>query len=97
MAHKALLKTCALHILDNNGVVRQFTNLGKMALPYRMKRHQEIFDAGSYFTMQFDSSPEIMQSLSKLLALNEDVIRHTMIKAGDSIKAITTRTPPEHL
>ena len=29
------------------GVVRQFTNSGPKELPYRMKRHQEIFGEGS--------------------------------------------------
>jgi small subunit ribosomal protein S6 len=45
---KNLLKHCATHVLNNKGVVRKFENLGTKQLPYRMKRHQEIFDHGSY-------------------------------------------------
>ncbi|KAL2916463.1 hypothetical protein HK105_203896 [Polyrhizophydium stewartii] len=95
--HKTLLKSCATHVLDSNGVVRQFSFLGWKPLPYRMKRHQEIFTHGSYYTMLFDSSPETMSSLSKSLALNESVVRHTIINCGDSLKAVTSFTPPERL
>ncbi|KAH6563838.1 hypothetical protein BASA50_009230 [Batrachochytrium salamandrivorans] len=95
--HRQLLKFCAMHVLDNNGVVRQFINLGNKDLPYRMKRHQEIFSRGSYFVMQFDSSPQIMAALSSSLALNEDVIRHTMINCGDSLKAVTSHIPADKL
>ncbi|EGF80454.1 hypothetical protein BATDEDRAFT_25050 [Batrachochytrium dendrobatidis JAM81] len=95
--HKQLLKQCAMHVLDNNGVVRQFINLGKKDLPYRMKRHQEIHAKGAYFTMQFDASPLVMKSLSSSLALNEDVIRHTVINCGDSLEAVTTHIAAEKL
>jgi ribosomal protein S6 len=46
--HKTLLKASATMILENNGVVRELKNLGTGTLPYRMKRHQEIFDTGRY-------------------------------------------------
>ncbi|KAI8919647.1 ribosomal protein S6 [Entophlyctis helioformis] len=97
VVHKKLLKFCAQNVLDNNGVVRQFVNLGKRSLPYRMKRHQEIFETGSYYAMHFDSSPDTMSQLSRSLALNEDVVRHTVIKVGDSLKATTAFTAPEKL
>lgn len=90
--HKQLLKSCATHVLDRNGVVRKFTNLGDRQLPYRMKRHQEIFDQASYFCMEFDSCPKTMITLQKSLKLNEAVIRHTVINMGDSLKAVTNYT-----
>ena len=95
--HKKILRTCALHILDSNGVVREFTNIGKKRLPYRMKRHQEIHDRGNYYSMLFDSSPSTMESLRKTLDLHTDVIRHTVIKTGDSLSGVSAYQDPAEL
>jgi small subunit ribosomal protein S6 len=92
--HQKLLKSCALHVLDKKGVVRQFQNLGERSLPYRMKRHQQIFDYASYYSMTFDCSPRTMIRLQKSLKLNENVIRHTVVKLGDNIPSITDYRDP---
>ncbi|KAJ3081795.1 hypothetical protein HK102_002124, partial [Quaeritorhiza haematococci] len=84
-----LMKTAGLHILDRGGVVRKFENIGSRQLPYRMRRHQEIFDHGHYWSMLFDASPSTMQSLLKTLSYDERVIRHTSIKVGDSLQKVT--------
>ncbi|KAJ3285672.1 hypothetical protein HK104_009379 [Borealophlyctis nickersoniae] len=94
---KAILRMAALHVLDSGGVVRKFENLGDKALPYRMKRHQEIFSEGIYCTMLFDSSVEAMDALDKMLKFDERVIRHTLINAGDSLTKVTSYAPPENL
>lgn len=95
--HKALLKACGMRILDNKGVLRSFTNLGFRTLPYRMKRHQEIFSTGNYYAVKFDSSPKFMQELHDSLKTNEYVIRHTTIKLGDSLKTISDYNDPKEL
>ena len=98
--HKKLLKLCATHVLDRNGVVRQFNHLGERPLPYRMKRHQQIFDyarykySSSYFAIQFDANPATMKSLCDELKHNEAVIRHTVINMGNSLKAVTQHQEP---
>jgi small subunit ribosomal protein S6 len=97
LAIKSLLTFCAKHVLNNKGVVRQFENLGSKPLPYRMKRHQEIFDNGSYFTMKFDSNPQSMQNLDKALKLNESVIRHSFLKLGSRLREISDYVPPEKI
>jgi small subunit ribosomal protein S6 len=94
---KDLLSFCAKHILNNNGVVRKFENLGSKSLPYRMKRHQEIFDCGSYFTMTFDSNPQVMDDLCKQLKLNESVIRHSIVKKGDRLTDVSGYIAPERM
>jgi small subunit ribosomal protein S6 len=92
-----ILKSSAKHILDHKGVVRKFENLGTKQLPYRMKRHQEIFEHGTYYTMKFDSSPKVMNSLSDALKLNENVIRHSIVKLGDKLGQISDYSAPERV
>ncbi|KAJ3045603.1 hypothetical protein HK097_001181 [Rhizophlyctis rosea] len=92
-----LMKISATHVLDNGGVVRKFEHLGHKQLPYRMKRHQTVFTEGRYWTMLFDASPKTMEDLSTQLGYDERVIRHTMLKMGESLKTITKYTPPEQL
>ncbi|KAJ3273007.1 28S ribosomal protein S6, mitochondrial [Terramyces sp. JEL0728] len=94
---KSLLTFCAKHVLDSNGVVREITNLGQKQLPYRMKRHQEIFDQGQYFSMKFDSSAQTMFNLKKALNLNETVIRNSIVKLGSSLASTTDYVPPEKM
>ncbi|TPX67703.1 hypothetical protein SpCBS45565_g03599 [Spizellomyces sp. 'palustris'] len=93
-----LIKESALQILDRKGVVKGFelTDADK-TLPYRMKRHQEIFDSGDYFVMQFYSSPQSMRALSRSLRYDQRVIRHTMIKVGESLAELSAYQPPEKL
>ncbi|KAJ3333152.1 hypothetical protein HDU76_011069 [Blyttiomyces sp. JEL0837] len=82
-------RTASLHVLDRGGVVRNIRAIKADQLPYRMKRHQEIFTNGSYYCMQFDSSPETMDSLRRALHFDERVIRSTIIKLGDSLKDVS--------
>ncbi|KAJ3154785.1 Axonemal dynein light intermediate polypeptide 1 [Geranomyces variabilis] len=95
---RALIKESAIQVLDSRGVVKGFELLHtNQPLPYRMKRHQEIFDSGDYWCMQFFSSPETRKKLSKSLDFDERVIRHTIMKVGESMSEITGYTPPERL
>ncbi|KAI8919089.1 hypothetical protein DFJ77DRAFT_507933 [Powellomyces hirtus] len=95
---QALMKQSAIQILDLKGVVKHFELLkSDETLPYRMKRHQEIFSTGDYFTMQFYASPQTKQTLSKSLDFDERVIRHTIMKIGESMSEITGYTLPENV
>ncbi|KAI9337933.1 hypothetical protein BDR26DRAFT_863319 [Obelidium mucronatum] len=86
---KPLMKTAAIHVMNNGGVVRGFQSLPGLNLPYRMRRHQEIFETGRTWSMQFDASPATMAGLRKALSFDERVIRYTVIKLGDSLKEVT--------
>ncbi|KXS13687.1 hypothetical protein M427DRAFT_366635 [Gonapodya prolifera JEL478] len=75
-----LVRQSALFVLDNNGVVRGFQNMGaNLPLYQRIKAHQEWHTHGWYWAMQFDSSPSTMQSLLTNLKLDERVVRATTI------------------
>ncbi|KAJ3413184.1 hypothetical protein HDV05_008318 [Chytridiales sp. JEL 0842] len=91
-----LVRSSSIHILDRGGVVRGFQKLTPSTdLPFRMKKHQEIFSHGCKWTMQFDSSPETMLSLQKSLDFDERVIRHTVVKLGDKLKKLAKFAPPQ--
>ncbi|TPX35301.1 hypothetical protein SmJEL517_g02332 [Synchytrium microbalum] len=87
------MKLAALHVLDRNGVVRKLTHSRPDALPYRMKRYREVHSTGSYMTMEFDAHPSTMESLLKAVAFEEHVIRHNVIKLGDSVKKTASLRP----
>lgn len=88
---RRLLRNSAVHVLDNNGVVRGFEPMGKdLPLFSRIKKGGEWHTKGSYWSMQFDAKPETMKTLSRLLSLDDVVLRYTTIKIGDSLKANST-------
>ncbi|TPX42910.1 hypothetical protein SeMB42_g02282 [Synchytrium endobioticum] len=90
---KSLMKMAALHILDGNGVVRKLTHSSHTVLPYRMKKYREIHATGSYVTMVFDAHPSMMETLKRAVEFEEHVIRHTVVKLGDSVKYNTPVKP----
>ncbi len=53
----------------------------------RIKTGGEWHTKGSYWTMLFDAKPETMKSLSRMLSLDDFVLRYTVIKLGDSLTA----------
>ncbi|KAJ3108472.1 hypothetical protein HDU97_001179 [Phlyctochytrium planicorne] len=97
---KPLARSAALQVLDNGGVVRGFKLLSQdqqTTLPYRMKRHQEVFDTGCVWSMHFDCSPETMTSLRRSFNFDERVIRHNIIRLGDGLTNLTRRIRPDSL
>ncbi|KAI9019055.1 ribosomal protein S6 [Hyaloraphidium curvatum] len=86
-AMRRLLRNSALHVLDNNGVVRAFEPMGKDLPLYSRIKKGEWHTRGTYWAMQFDSKPETMKTLSRLLSLDDFVLRHTIIKLGNSLTA----------
>lgn len=90
----SVLKTSALAIMDNGGVVRGFKQLSQeLQLPYKMKRHQIIHSLGRQVCMQFDSSPVAMADLRRALGFDERVIRRTIVKCADSLPKLS-KVPP---
>ena len=85
---RRLLRNSALHILDNNGVVRGFEPMGaNLPLYSRIRTNKEWHTRGTYWSMQFDSKPDTMKSLARLLSLDDFILRYTVIKVGSSLTA----------
>lgn len=97
-SQKRMLKQLASHVLSSGGVVRGFENLGKnQDLPYRIRKYQTVYERASVYGMTFDVAPTMLPSLKQLLAFDEDVLRSTVIKLGDSVGKISAFVPPEKL
>ncbi|KAI9199704.1 30S ribosomal protein S6 [Polychytrium aggregatum] len=89
---QATMRLAAKHVLDNGGVVRTFQNLGYQTLPYRIKRHGNVEVHGQYWAMQFYSAPKLLPELQEKLNYEENLIRHTTLKIGDSMKDVISKT-----
>ncbi|KAI0093339.1 ribosomal protein S6 [Irpex rosettiformis] len=82
---KNLVETCAKHVMDRGGVVRKIESWGTCTLPQRMKKSHEI---GDYWTMNFDASPPVLNSLRQILHYDPRVLRMTTLKLGDRVEDV---------
>jgi small subunit ribosomal protein S6 len=64
---------------DNGGSVESAGKWEKRKLAYEIEGHKE----GNYVLMNFASGPTVPQELSRLLGINDDVIRHRIYKVED--------------
>jgi ribosomal protein S6 len=88
----------ATRILDDGGVVRSFESLGHdQELPYRIKKYQEIYSRASTYSVVFDISPRSLPKIRQQLSFDEDILRATILKLGDSIDKVASYVPPENL
>ena len=93
-----MLRQVATRILDDGGVVRSFESLGHdQELPYRIKKYQEIYSRASTYSVVFDISPRSLPKIRQQLSFDEDILRATILKLGDSIDKVTSYVPPENL
>jgi ribosomal protein S6 len=93
-----LLRQVATRILDDGGVVRSFESLGHdQELPYRIKKYQEIYSRASTYSVVFDISPRSLPKIRQQLSFDEDILRATILKLGDSIDKVASYVPPENL
>ena len=75
-------------ILNSGGVVRGITNWGICLLPNSVRKHQSTYHQGHYFLMRFDSSVKAQNSLRKTLDLDPRMVRHSVVKMGNTLKSI---------
>ena len=91
------MKTSIQQVLNAKGVVTSLKHLGPSSLPYRMRAHQEIFQEGRSWTLQFESSPKVKDALQKTLKLDERVIRSGIVKfmgIGRSLETVMKAIRP---
>jgi len=85
---KDLVQTTATHVMNNGGVVRSVNNWGTKVLPQRMRAHKQWHTAGDYWTMHYDASPKLMNSVVSRLRQDPRVIRWTTIKMGEKLEDV---------
>jgi len=85
---KELVRQTAMHVLNAGGAVRGIHSWGTCRLPQRMKRHQQYYEKGDYWTMHFDTSPRTLHSLNSIMRGDPRVIRWTMLKLGEKLEDV---------
>jgi len=85
---KELVRQTAMHVLNAGGAVRSIHSWGTCRLPQRMRRHQQYYEKGDYWTMHFDTSPRTLHSLNSIMRGDPRVIRWTMLKLGEKLEDV---------
>mmetsp|Transcript_9944 Transcript_9944/g.20273 ORF Transcript_9944/g.20273 Transcript_9944/m.20273 type:complete len:133 (-) Transcript_9944:82-480(-) len=76
-------------IVKDGGVVRTVENLGVRRLPMRRKAKfadregNRYFDDGRMINMRFDTNPNTLRELQRIVMLQEDVISNTVTREKD--------------
>ncbi|XP_011498502.1 PREDICTED: probable 28S ribosomal protein S6, mitochondrial [Ceratosolen solmsi marchali] len=78
-----ILKRTANSIFDKGGLIRKIDNLGKLALPYKMK---ELKKEANFFIFHFDMPPAIILTLNKDLKRDVDILKWQVYNTNEKEK-----------
>ncbi len=76
---KATAETMKTTVSENSGKVVEFQELGEKKLAYPIKK--EI--SGYYYVMKIDAKNETITELDRKASLNENILRHLIIKLDE--------------
>ncbi|XP_034041366.1 28S ribosomal protein S6, mitochondrial [Thalassophryne amazonica] len=85
----AALRRTVEALMERGAVVRDLESLGERTLPYKIVKHSQKHDRGSYFLLDFYAAPTILIGLVNHLQRDVDVVRPTVLK-----KDVPVRTKP---
>ncbi|KAG8936848.1 hypothetical protein FRC03_009600 [Tulasnella sp. 419] len=85
---RGLVKQTAMTVMNNGGVVRSLNSWGSHVLPSRARRHKQYHTIGDYWTIHFDASPPLMQTVANQLQQDPRVVRWTTTKIGERLEDI---------
>lgn len=66
-------------VVDNGGEVVKVEDWGKRRLAYEVKKNRE----GYYVLMNFKSSAQTSQELERLIKIDEEILKHLVVKLED--------------
>jgi small subunit ribosomal protein S6 len=69
-------------IENGNGVLKSAEKWGKRRFAYEINDQRE----GLYILMFFESSPEVPGEIDRLMKIDQDIIRHVIVRKDESIK-----------
>ncbi|KAF0852812.1 mitochondrial ribosomal protein S6 (bS6m) [Andalucia godoyi] len=92
--YASLLRRYSDVILSSGGLLRKFENLGIRKLSYPIKAHQQTYQAGKYLRVEFDAPPALPKELDRRLRIDEDIVRHLIVKADGFATAAAARDIP---
>lgn len=91
----ATLRRTVETLMERGAVVRDLENLGERLLPYKMTKHGERHTQGTYFLIDFYSSPNILTGLLDHLHRDVDVVRPTVLKKDEQVPQSTSCCGPQ--
>lgn len=67
------------NVLTNNGAtIKELKEIGLKELAYEIDKHKK----GYYVWLLTEAGPEAVNELNRIIAINENVIRHIIVKEG---------------
>lgn len=89
-------------IVNGGGVVRGIANHGIRDFPHRIqaryadKEGNRYYRKGRFLSIYYDSNPTVMQHVDHMLAMDDQVLRTTHLKARSTPLDGSTIAKPEH-
>jgi ribosomal protein S6 len=90
------MKKVCNEIVTNQGIVRSIQNHGIRDLPHRFQARYadrqgvRYYPKGRFVSIYYDSNPATMRMVEQVLTLNEEVLRHTHLKARSILDFVNT-------
>ncbi|KAK7902200.1 hypothetical protein WMY93_018969 [Mugilogobius chulae] len=81
----AVVRRTVETLMERGAVVRDLENLGERLLPYKITKHNQKHDRGTYFLVDFYASPSILKSLMDHLNRDIDVVRPSVLKKEEKL------------
>ncbi len=75
-ATKAIVESMKKVLEDKNAKVNEVVNMGRRELAYEI----DTFKNGSYFLFKVEGEPEAVKEFDRVANINEDIIRHIVVK-----------------
>jgi small subunit ribosomal protein S6 len=66
-------------ITENGGQMEKVNEMGKKRLAYEIEDHRE----GFYVLMNFQSEPQAVKEMERLMKISDDVIRYLVVREDD--------------
>lgn len=89
----AALRRTVETLMERGAVVRNLENLGEKRLPYKIAKHNQNHNRGSYFLVDFYAAPSILTGLLNHLHRDVDVVRPTVLKKDEKVSSSNCRGP----
>ncbi|KAM3606775.1 uncharacterized protein V6R79_023026 [Siganus canaliculatus] len=83
----AALRRTVETLMERGAVVRDLENLGERLLPYKITKHNQRHDRGSYFVVDFYAAPNMLTGLLDHLHRDVDVVRPTVLKKDPQVSS----------
>lgn len=85
------MKNLSYKVVDGGGIIRSIQNHGIRTLPHRFRAAYadragtRYYKEGRFVSIFYDASPKILSEVENVLKMDEQVLRHTHLKAQNKM------------